>query len=329
MATASSPSRNTTKNRAGRVVLTRPAERQLALVQRLSQAGYDVLSLPALTITPITPTQINETGITSDQKAEVSGDAVVANWQPGEFDALVFVSRAAWQNYWQGYLKGQWPIGRSTPNAIGARSMDRAVRTNQSTPSPILACVGEATARQIARDLDVPLSEITYPSPELGLSSDSEGLWALLEQNLTQSSSVLIVRGQTGRNWLRDTLTKHGMSVSSLSVYHREAADWSQAQCLALAQWANEYRNTGIWLVTSAEGLAAIEQQYEQHGLIGKPGFQPQAVVVVHQRLVAPVRQWLGHWIGMVSASGVAGATVPIFVSNPDDQSIMKAVVEL
>jgi len=43
-------------------------------------------------------------------------------------------------------------------------------------------------------------------------------------------------------------------------------------------------------------GLAVIEQQYQLHGLTGKPGFKPQCVVVVHERLKAPVCRWLDNW---------------------------------
>ena len=406
MAAESSLSRTTTNSQAMRVVLTRPAERQQKLAQHLSQAGCDVLSLPALTITPITPTGKNEshtteanateTNSTSCHQTTSSGNAEVANWQPGQFDAIVFVSRAAWQNYWQFYLQGRWPVDNPDANSLGKSSVGQtgaAPTTEQGTQDtkseiqsraqlpptapkqtakqspaesptespkhptaqqptesltqplaqtptqiPLLACVGLATAKQIARDLNLPLSEILYPSPDLGLSPDSEGLWALLEQKLTtntrvasqqgtqETRQVLIVRGQTGRDWLYDALLAYGISVTCLPVYQREAADWSQAQLHTLKHWAATHHNTGIWLVTSAEGLAAIVRQYAQHGLTGKPGMQPQAVAVVHERLVVPVQKWLGQWsVG----SSVPGGAIPVTVSHPDDQNIETAILAL
>ena len=57
-----------------RVVLTRPAERQQHLAQKLEQAGFEVLQLPALVISPVLPDEaieaieakgVNEIGETS------------------------------------------------------------------------------------------------------------------------------------------------------------------------------------------------------------------------------------------------------------------------
>jgi len=497
-----------------RVVLTRPAERQQHLAQKLEQAGFEVLQLPALVISPVLPDEAievkgaNKPGETSGaaeagqaskpiptavaDSADVStsmrasantspggsvnvnanvtvnaddnsnanatahrapeksaSNAGVANRQrggsrsglPGEqpvgqcggvsggspevgpqpeageqpqeqlnrqlqqqptpqprqqfqqqpehFDALVFVSRAAWQCYWKYYLRG---------SGLGG-AQQQGLQTN--TQLPILACVGLSTAKEIARDLQLPLEHIAYPTGDL--SSDSEGLWALLRPKLeelraeywgsggygpsgaseeatntvkkypnyevgpkaneessagaNESIEVLIVRGQTGRDWLADMLKDHGISVTCLSVYRRDPATWAEHQIKTLDRWAQSHLqvqapiqgyaqvqvtgeeksqnpisgSTGTWLITSAESLAAIAAEYDAHGLAGKVGYKPQAVVVVHERLVSPVQAWLGHWsvIRSPDRSGRASDDVPVVVTAPDDEAILAAILSM
>lgn len=361
-----------------RVVLTRPAERQQQLASQLRQAGFEVLELPALTITPITPVIPvgsaklgTSTGMAATGTAAASTIAL-AGWQPARFDVLVFVSRGAWQNYRQFYLD---------PLAGGSDGCD--LPWSESS-RPILACVGLPTAHLIAQDLGLSLTDITYPSD--GHTSDSEGLWAALKPRLLSGMKVLIVRGQTGRDWLAQTLEAHGLSVTCLSVYQREPASWTPAQVDVLNYWANTpsahpcvpsskpgtntatdaanpiVTHTGTWLITSAQSLEAIAAQYDAHGLTGKAGSQPQAVVVVHQRLVPLVQAWLGKWQSnrqsdsthqlhtggvkdprktrnidksnihgqhqaLVVTPTVAVARVPVVVTAPDDEAILSAML--
>lgn len=328
----------------GRVVLTRPAERQQQLAAALRQAGVAVLELPALVIDPILPIPRSSSspaaqGATTESAGRVgdAGDVGVIQWQPQNFDVLVFVSRAAWQYYRRFY----WAVTESnapsmaeqpqaTPHAV---QIDDLARTMPRRPV-IYACVGLPTAKSIAADSGVPLSEIAYPAE--GLSSDSEGLWTVLKPRLAPGASVLIVRGQTGRDWLADKLKDNGMRVKCLPVYRRSSAPWGSKQINLLKSWAR--LNTGTWLITSAESLAAIASQYDAHGFTGKAGFQPQAVVVVHERLVGPVRDWLSHWqrpafktspdrTSHGPVAEPAPVSIPIVVTAPSDDSARQALI--
>jgi len=326
-------------NLAKRVVLTRPAERQRALAQRLRDVGCEVLELPALTIEAVGPAQqpsALSNGLSDEVTAPVNDEqlakplgpdtALLHSWQPDQFDAVVWVSRGAWQHYADWYLQ--------RPQVSLLQSLEQTAKTattnnpEQAAREPVLACVGVATARQVADGLQLPLQAITYPDGDL--SSDSEGLWAILQRKLQRGDRVLIVRGQTGRDWLADTMTDHGMNVTCLSVYQRRAAVWQPEQVQTLMHWGasgqgsgaatalGNLAGTGVWLITSAEGLAAIQAQYQQHQLMGKPGLQPQAVVVVHQRLVPLVHGWLSHW---------GQDELPLVVTAPEDEAIFKAIV--
>ncbi len=334
--TLKQPVQGRVKHRVKRVVLTRPADRQAALANRLRHLGCEVLELPALTVSPICPVR------------QSANDAGVADWQPSKFDVLVFVSRGAWQYYHRFYLDTSGvDFLRATRLDGDQVSSNQHGSTQPPRQIPILACVGVSTAKQIADDLDLylaaplraplraPLPTITYPKD--GLSSDSEGLWALLKPQLSPNAKTLIVRGQTGRDWLADVLTRHGMSVSCLSVYRREPAAWSEEQLTTLKAWARDaagdvHAGVGTWLITSAEGLAAIEQQYDFYGFTGMPGFAPERVIVVHERLVAPVRRWLAHWqtpIQTPADHGQAGAQSPVLAVAPDDEAIAVGILRV
>lgn len=279
-----------------RVVLTRPADRQQHLLDQLKQVNCEVLALPALTICPIVPRQ-----------------CALHKHQPQDFDALVFVSRSAWQYYQQFYLRA------SSWSSAGA--------------APLLASVGRTTAEQVAHDLGISPDSILCPGPKQ--ASDSESLWSVLEPTLKPGARVLIVRGQTGRDWLADTITEHNMSVVLLSVYRREPARWTPEQINALTRWARtaECANTGTWLITSAQGLAAIEAQFQHHALTGKPGFEPARVVVVHERLVRPVRRWLSHWAQAQGApsdaaqKGCTRSSTPVVVAAPRDEAMLAGIL--
>ena len=404
---------------AGRVVLTRPAERQQQLAKQLRQSGLDVLELPALKITPLSPpapvltpngssppsvppsrvpSQSAHTGQHPSEKLACLAE--VANKQPEPFDALVFVSRAAWhyyhQFYRQGFDDGDGPElarsgqgigedlavqrtedhnlpdedtsgegsqsdgkGMTNKSKSGSQNVDTGLRV--CTTQPIFACVGLGTAKQMAADLKLSLTDIIYPTGDL--ASDSEGLWAILRSKLAPGARVLIVRAQSGRDWLADTLTQHGMCVTILPVYQREPAPWSSEKLHTLKQWAGSPSrptqpnknldrqdhqngapslaplppppqkptalvgtgNTGVWLITSAQSMAAVAAQYDAHGLTSKPGMQPQAVVVVHERLVPLVKQWLEQW--QDHASDVKrDSKTPVVVTRPDDESIYAAI---
>jgi hypothetical protein len=102
-----------------------------------------------------------------------------------------------------------------------------------------------------------------------------------------------------------------GLSVDTLAVYRRQPALWLDGQLDVLRQWAATHHNTGVWLITSAEGLAAIEEQYAACGFMGTSGFCPARVVVVHERLGQPVQRWLNHWLGRASEAPQVKVVAP------------------
>lgn len=251
-----------------RVVLTRPFERQATLSQSLLNAGYEVLSLPALSIQPSTTVQ----------------------WPlPQDFDWVVFVSRAAWQHFW-GAIEAQQP-GCVWPSKCR------------------IAAVGSTTADSIRKTLAGHTDRaVNVMSPPSTLPQDSESLWQCLSPELKSASKVLIVRGQSGREWLSEKLRSHDCLVDILEAYRRSPVSWTTPSITTLQQWGKEGR-LGVWLVTSQQGLSAIQAQWSAHQL---DPWRPEGAVVIHPRLKAPVKAWLRKG--------------PVLVTQANDKAIIEAI---
>jgi uroporphyrinogen-III synthase len=78
---------------------------------------------------------------------------------------------------------------------------------------------GPGTSR-VLRSLGVPAACIAEPAADAA-QFDSESLWQQLRTLDWHGASVLIVRGESGRDWLADTLRAHGAQVSFVTAYER------------------------------------------------------------------------------------------------------------
>jgi len=264
------------KLHARRVVLTRPAERQVRLSKLLESLGCEVLSLPALAINPTDTDWCRPENL------------------PGAFDVVVFVSRAAWQHYLAAILEKDpefvWPV------------------------TTAVATVGQSTAEHARQWLD---GRVQVICPNAAAAQDSESLWDALEASVSPGARVLVVRGEQGREWLVKRLRSQGSTVQTLSVYRREPAVWSGEARERLFAWLADGAGAGVWLITSLEGLRAVDDQLKRHQV---QALVPVGVVVVHRRLIAPVRQWL-------LTLSEQGAGVPISVCLPVEASLLEGLL--
>lgn len=115
---------------------------------------------------------------------------------------------------------------------------------------------GPGTSR-VLRALGVPAGQIVEPAADAP-QFDSEALWRQLSAHDWRGASVLIVRGESGRDWLADTLREHGAQIALVSAYQRGAAslDARQRGLLhdALARPAEH-----AWLFSSSEAVGHLE----------------------------------------------------------------------
>jgi uroporphyrinogen-III synthase len=115
-----------------------------------------------------------------------------------QFDSVIFISKNAVQ-YGLPQLERYWP---QWPVHMGWYS------------------VGQGTARAL-QDFDI---DAIYPS-----LASSEGLLALPQFSEVAGQSVLIVRGEGGRETLRQGLSQRGANVTYLEVYRRQPLSYPAA----------------------------------------------------------------------------------------------------
>lgn len=107
--------------------------------------------------------------------------------------------------------------------------------------------VGAATAAALRR------FGIEAMTPHSSMSS--EGLLAMPSLQSVRGERVLLVKGEGGRDTLRQTLLGRGAAVDELACYRRGLPELSQSELAArLASWAVD-----VILVSSGEGLGNLQ----------------------------------------------------------------------
>ncbi len=123
------------------------------------------------------------------------------------------------------------------------------------------ASVGPGTSDAL-RQHGVPSEAIVEPAAD-ARQFDSEALWAQLEAQDWNGRSVLVVRGDGGREWLADTLRSRGAQVDHVTAYCRRAphfdADARQLVDAALSEPARH-----LWFFSSSEAIDHLAQAWSQ-----------------------------------------------------------------
>jgi len=141
-------------------------------------------------------------------------------------------------------------------------------KNRQTHPSCVYA-IGNQTAYELKK------YNITALTPEI---PDSEHLLAKSELQNIHGQSVVIVKGQGGRNLLQDTLTLRGAHVTTLEVYQRCLPKISTTEFKHL--WKNTPINTVLW--TSQQAMEQMLNLLDAEGLCW---LAQQKIFVISQRL--------------------------------------------
>ncbi|MYN11972.1 uroporphyrinogen-III synthase [Pusillimonas sp. TS35] len=263
------------------VLLTRPQGKNAALAGRLGDAGLCVMQAPALVITPLAVTM---------QAVRQARAAQLA----------VFVSGTAVRAYFRAMdqaLGGQgafrWPAGQ------------------------LAAAVGAETAAALRGSGRVPEDAILY-SRAPDSSHDSESLWPLLAARLGNVRQALIVRGETGREWLGEQLTGAGVQVERMALYRREAAVWGERE----QAWLGSALMPGhrcITLLTSSEGVDAVCANIAAFGLLTR--WRQACFLAIHPRIAERLQ----------SVLAVSGNGQPPMVQlcQPGEESVYRALLQM
>ena len=179
-----------------------------------------------------------------------------------------------------------------SPNAVARFFALRPA--DAAWPADLLAGgVGPGTRVALLQS-GVPDAAVRTP-PEAGGQFDSEALWALLQPQADWvGRSVLIVRGEGGRDWLADTLRQHGATVRYVEAYRR-TVPVPDAVGRAALQQALSHPAACCWLFSSSEAVGHL------------PALAPQAdwsrarALATHPRIVEAA-----HKLGIVKVAQVA-----------------------
>lgn len=233
------------------VVVTRPRAQAEALAQAVRAHGRRAVVLPLLEIAPLA-----EPGALRAALAALPSYALVAFVSPNAVDAAFAQLRQSRQ-------PDGWPAG--VPIAV----------------------VGEGSRAALARH-GVNDGNATIHCPPDAASSDSEHLLASLDLSAFAGRRVLIVRGESGRELMADTLRAAGAQVETVAAYRRSVP----ALCPPLAAELDALlAQPNDWIITSSEalrGLAGLVCELDPGA--GMARLRAQHLVVPHARIAETAR---------------------------------------
>ena len=178
------------------------------------------------------------------------------------------------------------PRGRGLVVFVSSNAVARffAVRpAGAAWPQGLLAAAPGPGTAETLRTQGVPAAAIVAPAddaPQL----DSESLWEQVQVHDWQGRSVLVVRGDGGRDWLVERLAEAGAKVDAVAAYRRLAPSLSAAERREVdAAFAAPARHA--WLFSSSEAIAHLE------ALDGVSIAAGSRALATHPRIAARARQ--------------------------------------
>ncbi|KAF1040323.1 MAG: Uroporphyrinogen-III synthase [Herbaspirillum frisingense] len=183
-----------------------------------------------------------------------------------------------------------------SPNAI-----DAAFRFIAAWPRQVpIGIVGEGS-RVALREHGVDEHQAVIFGPQRADKMDSEELLKSLPLDALRGKRALIVRGQTGRDFLSEALQEQGIAVDHVTAYRRLAPaldERNRAQLLALADHGAD------WVITSSEALRNLLDLARLAGGDERVvKLQRQRIFVSHHR-IAQTAQSLGFCSVILTGSG-------------------------
>lgn len=152
-----------------------------------------------------------------------------------------------------------------------------------------VAAVGGATARALR---DVGLDPTLVPE-----RMDSEGLLALPGLQDVAGRSIVLVRGNGGRELIADTLRARGATLRQVEVYRRTLPQRGRGAANLVANWEQ------LVDVVTATSQAILDNLFELLGDDGAARLRTTPLVVVSQRVA---EQALGRGCGVVHVANSA-----------------------
>lgn len=153
-----------------------------------------------------------------------------------------------------------------SPNAVARffGFFDQAPEATHWPASTWAAATGPGTVRAL-QAAGVPAARILAPRED-AVAFDAETLWAdALAAHDWQGRRVLIVRGETGRDWLATRLREAGAALSIVSAYRSVPAPWTPA-AQQQVQAALQSPARALWLFSSSKAIEILGDHLATQG---------------------------------------------------------------
>ncbi len=150
-----------------------------------------------------------------------------------------------------------------------------------------IGVVGEGSRAALIRHGVSPDTTTIHCPPEPG-ASDSEHLLASLDLGAFAGRRVLIVRGESGRELMADTLRAAGAQVDTVAAYRRSVPQLDEVLAVELSALL---AGPNDWIITSSEalrGLAALVEALDPAAGIER--LRRQHLIVPHARIAETAR---------------------------------------
>ncbi len=170
-----------------------------------------------------------------------------------------------------------------SPNAV-----DAAFACLSAWPAGVpVGVVGEGSRLALARHGVTPATTTIYCPPDPA-NSDSEHLLASLDLAALRGKRVLIVRGESGRELMADTLRAAGALVETVAAYRRSVPRLDAALARQLAGLLAQPND---WIITSSEALRGLAGLvHELDPVDGLVRLREQHLIVPHARIAETAR---------------------------------------
>lgn len=159
------------------------------------------------------------------------------------------------------------------------------------------------------REAGVPAAQIV--EPDAAGPFDTEALWQRLAGRVWAGRSVLVVRGEGGRDWLADQLRAAGAEVRFVAAYRRVAPDLAGTGA-AVIQAALDRPAAHVWHFSSSEAIEHLRQACP------RADWSASRALATHARIGAAARR---AGFGRVAEVGVHPADVAaLLLAGPRDE---------
>lgn len=218
------------------------------------------------------------------------------------------VDPSALRSAWHG-LARQRLVMFVSPNAAERFFAQRPL--DAAWPSTVLAgSPGPGTTRALI-GLGVAADRVVEPASDAP-QFDSESLWLELRGHDWRGASVLIVRGDGGRDWLAETLRQAGAEVVHVAAYRRVAPVFDR-HATALLRAAVDEPASHLWFFSSSE---AIDNLAATSPVAAGADWSQAGAIATHWRIAARARQ-LGFARVTESRPSVAAVVACIQLLQP------------